>query len=110
MGVNLLSSLVPLETLDGWPPAPPVSVVGLLLLLVGFPLLVFLIIFGISALRPAPSAYDAMQEREALWAASNAPEAVTEGRRAAIPAAEAASDAGAGKSDDAGKGGASARW
>lgn len=94
MSVNLLSSLVPLETLDGWPPAPPVSVVGTLLLLVGVPLLVFAVVFGMAALRPAQSSYDAMQEREALWAGSNAPEAVMEGRRAAIPSAESSSDAG----------------
>ena len=120
--------LVPLETLPGWPAAPPASVVGTLLLLVGVPALVFLIVLGIATLRPAQSSYDAMQEREAFWAGSGAPEALTErpgGNRVAIAADEAASDqAASGKtsgdratsdraSGDRGsgdKGGASARW
>ncbi|HET9647612.1 MAG TPA: hypothetical protein VFP34_05205 [Microlunatus sp.] len=84
--MNLLVSLVPLETLPGWPAAPPVSVIGLLLLLVGFPVLMILVLVGFSAIRPAQSAYDAMQERQAYWVSINAPEAVTEapggGRRA----------------------------
>jgi hypothetical protein len=128
--------LVPLETLPGWPAAPPVSVVRTLLLLVGIPLLMFLIVLGISALRPAKSAYDSMQEREAFWVGSGAPEAITErpgGRRAVTAADEAASsqaasgtsssDSGALGSGAAGsgdrdsgdrgsgnRGGASARW
>jgi uncharacterized membrane protein YgcG len=127
--------LVPLETLPGWPPAPPVSVVGMLLLLVGFPLLMFLIMLGIGAVRPAKSPYDTMQQREALWVGSGAPEAVTErpGHQAAIPAEQsttaevgsagaAKSPGGAGASNSpgspdksngpgsAGRGGASARW
>jgi hypothetical protein len=115
--------LVPLETLPGWPAAPPASVVGTLLLLVGIPVLMLLIMLGIATLRPAKSAYDSMQEREAFWVGRGAPEAVTErpgGQRAAISADEAASSqAASGKAsggtasagEDAGdKGGASARW
>jgi len=119
---------MPLETLPGWPAAPPVSVVGTLLLLVGVPALIFLIVLGIATLRPAQSSYDAMQQREAYWVGSGAPEALTErpgGSQAAIAADEAASDqAASGKtsgdratsdraSGDRGsgdKGGASARW
>ena len=69
---------MPLETLPGWPAAPPVSVVGTLLLLVGVPVLVILIVAGIAAIRPAKNSYDAMHEREAFWVEHNSPEALTE--------------------------------
>jgi hypothetical protein len=119
---------MPLETLPGWPPAPPVSPVRELLLLIGFPLVMGLIIAGVAMLRPAKSAYDSMQEREALWVGSGAPEAVTEGpaSRAALSADQSGSSqggaagkgsAGKGSADrgsaergSADKGGASARW
>jgi hypothetical protein len=97
--------LVPLETLPGWPPAPPVSVVGMLLLLVGAPLLVIAIAVGISVIRPAQSSYDLMQERQALWVGSGAPEALTEG-----PSGRSAVTAGESEAGPTDTGGASARW
>jgi hypothetical protein len=40
--------LVPLETLSGWPPAENPTVLQTLVLLVGFPILVFLIVIAIN--------------------------------------------------------------
>jgi len=40
--------LVPLETLSGWPAAPDPTVLQILGLLIGFPALVFVIVFGIA--------------------------------------------------------------
>jgi hypothetical protein len=40
--------VVPLETLAGWPPAPPPTVLQTLGLLIGIPLLVFLVVIAIS--------------------------------------------------------------
>ena len=92
--MNFLSSLVPLETLPGWPVAPPFTVPQMLLLLIGFPLIFIAVVAIISVVRPAQSSYDAMQEREALWVAAGAPEALTErpGRREAIESADQAAD------------------
>ena len=92
--MNFLSSLVPLETLPGWPAAPPFTVPYMLLLLVGFPVIFAAIVAIISIVRPAQSSYDAMQEREALWVAAGAPEALTErpGRHQAIESADKAAE------------------
>jgi hypothetical protein len=97
----------------------------MLLLLVGFPMLVFVIMLGIAAVRPAKSSYDLMQEREALWvggakavgpgasaqgrvagSSSARVEAGGSGEQAAVEAAEAQRAEG-GPAD---RGGASARW
>jgi hypothetical protein len=45
---ELLSMLVPLETLSGWPPAENPTALQTLVLLVGFPILVFLIVIAIN--------------------------------------------------------------
>jgi hypothetical protein len=45
---ELLSIVVPLDTLAGWPAAQAPTVLQTLGLLVGIPLLVFLIVFGIA--------------------------------------------------------------
>jgi hypothetical protein len=103
---------MPLETLPGWPPAPPVSVTRELLLLIGFPVLMFLIIGGAAMLRPAKSSYDLMQERQALWVSHGDPEAVTEasGGRRGLSSTEHAEVEGRSAEPEAGQGGASARW
>lgn len=48
--------LVPLETLSGWPPAPDPSVLQVLGLLVGFPALVFIVIYAIAQIGSARQA------------------------------------------------------
>ncbi|HET9778695.1 MAG TPA: hypothetical protein VFP81_05375, partial [Propionibacteriaceae bacterium] len=45
---ELLSMLVPLETLSGWPAAPNPSILASLAIFVGFPVLVFIIVIAIS--------------------------------------------------------------
>ncbi len=102
--------LVPLETLPGWPAAPPVSVLGTLALLVGIPLGLLLVFLIIAAVNPAPNSYDLMQQREALWVGSGAPEAITERPGSGHPAAIAAEKEGGAGRKSTGKGGASARW
>ena len=87
---------MPLETLPGWPAAPPATVPHMLMVLFGFPLIVIAIVVIIGVIRPAKSSYDSMQERQALWVGSNATEALTEAQRDDTAAIA--------------KGGASARW
>jgi hypothetical protein len=61
--------LVPLETLSGWPAAPDPSPLEVLVLLVGFPLLVFIIVVAISKIGTAAHAGrgDLIQASDPLW-------------------------------------------
>jgi hypothetical protein len=96
---KLLSMLVPLDTLEGWPPAPDPSWLQILGLLVGAPLLVIIAVIAIAKISNAVGAGDAHEEvTEPVWVGDR-PEAKTESQ-AAIEGGEAKSESG----------GAGARW
>jgi hypothetical protein len=61
--------LVPLETLSGWPQAPDPTVLQVLGLLVGLPLLVFIIVISISKIVTTAHARrgDIIQASDPLW-------------------------------------------
>lgn len=61
--------LVPLETLSGWPQAPDPTVLQVLGLLVGLPLLVFIIVISISKIVTTAHARrgDVVQVSDPLW-------------------------------------------
>jgi hypothetical protein len=122
--------LVPLETLSGWPQVPNPSILQVLGLLVGIPLLVFLVVIAISKIGTAAHAGrgDSVEASDPLWVggsqetgALEAPSANpgTEARdEVAAGEAEPASarsveqPAGGGEGDETGEhvGGAGARW
>jgi hypothetical protein len=102
--------VVPLQTLPGWPTVPTPSVLGMLALFVGFPVVVWLIVTALVKLRarrrvattPATTA-----SADPLWLRGEDPAAAptvegvraTEARRAIESTAEGTE-----------RGGASARW
>jgi hypothetical protein len=61
--------LVPLETLSGWPASPDPSTLQVLGLLVGFPLLVFIVVIAIAKIGTAAHAGrgDSIQASDPLW-------------------------------------------
>ncbi len=108
MGVIELSSmLVPLDTLAGWPPAPTPTTLQTLGLLVGFPLLVFIVVFAIAKIGNTAKANrgEAPPPAESLW---------VNGRPGGGEIEAAPELHGVGPEDQAGDeqqvGGAGARW
>ena len=96
---KLLSMLVPLDTLEGWPTAPDPSALQVLGLLFGLPLLVIVIVIAIAKISNSAGAGDAHEEvTEPVWVGGR-PEQKTEAT-AAIESSEGTSDSG----------GAGARW
>jgi hypothetical protein len=115
--------LVPLETFSGWPQAPNPSVLQVLSLLVGVPLLVFIIVISISKIATTAHARrgDNAQASDPLWVgAHESPELeanvnpgleITKEAPAADAEQTAVGEAGV-EGDDTGEhvGGAGARW
>lgn len=112
--------LMPLQTLDGWPQVPEVSVLASLGIFVGFPLAVFVIVFAIAKLRPAKPAPGAPGSGQPLWV-SGSNTAVPGAQHAAVEAGQPAADPNASRSprraagesspgEQPKPGGASARW
>ena len=96
---KLLSMLVPLDTLAGWPQAPDPSWLQVLGLLIGLPLLVMVVVIALAKVFNAAGKGDAHQEvTEPVWVGGR-PEQKTEAP-AAIEGGEAPSESG----------GAGARW
>jgi hypothetical protein len=96
---KLLSMLVPLDTLAGWPPAPDPSWLQTLGLLFGLPLLVMVVVIALAKVFNAAGKGDAHEEvTEPVWVGGR-PEQKTEAP-AAIEGGEAPSESG----------GAGARW
>jgi hypothetical protein len=92
--------LVPLDTLEGWPPAPDPSALEVLALLVGAPLVVIIVVIAIAKISNVVGAGDAHEEvTEPVWVGGR-PELKTETTRPAIEGSDARSDSG----------GAGARW
>ena len=116
--------LVPLETLSGWPQAPDPSVLQVLGLLVGLPLLVFFIVVAISKIVTTAHARrgDIVQATDPLWvgahesgeleAASANPGPEASGQAPAGDADQISAGEGDVEGDDTGEhvGGAGARW
>ena len=100
---GLQSMLVPLETLQGWPPAPNPSLLHLLGLVLGLPIVLALVIAGLSYVG---SGSDLRRFGPAIHPVKTFADPVAvEGGTGAGPASiEAASGA------DTGTGGTSARW
>ena len=121
---ELLSMLVPLETLSGWPQVSNPSILASLAIFVGFPILVFIIVIAIAKIGTATHAGrgDLIQANDPLWVGgsqeSGALEAPTAnpgteaGDQAAASDAEQASVSEEVEGDDTGEhvGGAGARW
>jgi hypothetical protein len=114
--------LVPLETLSGWPQVPDPTILQVLGLLVGIPLLIFLIVIAIARIGTAAHARrgDIIQASDPLWVGAHESSAL-EAAGANPGAGEQAAVAAAGdeqvegeevKGDDTGEhvGGAGARW
>jgi hypothetical protein len=125
--------LVPLDTLSGWPQVPDPSILQVLGLLVGIPLLVFIVVIAISKIGTAAHAErgDPIQASDPLWVGGSQETGVLEAPSAnpgteagdevaaseAVPAsARVAEQSPAGEGnvegDDTGEhvGGAGARW
>ena len=116
--------LVPLETLSGWPQVPNPSILASLAILVGFPLLVFIIVVAISKIATAAHAGrdDTIDASDPLWvgdhasaelmAASANPGTEASDQAQVGDGAQAPAGEGAVEGDDAGEhvGGAGARW
>jgi hypothetical protein len=101
--VNRLLSIVPLETLAGWPDAPNPSVLESLAVLVAAPALVAAVIIALVQIRATLTKRYGTEVNESAWAGAR-PEAV---RTAGVPpTAIDTSDAEAPPES----GGASARW
>ena len=122
---------MPLETLSGWPAAPDPTTLQVLVLLVGFPLLVFIVVIAISKISTAAHAGrgDVIQASDPLWVGGEQQTGVLEAP-SANPGAEASeagspadaeqalagdveqTRAGDGEGDETGEhvGGAGARW
>jgi len=97
--------LVPFQTLPGWPTVPNPSVLRLLAIFVGFPLVVTAIIVAIVKLLPERNVVPG--SGGALWLRGDQPDAVSGSDRSpAIEARRAASEPEPG----AERGGARARW
>ena len=110
--------LVPLETLSGWPQVETPSTLQVLGLLVGFPVLVFLIVISISKIVTTAHARrgDATQATDPLWVGAQSAELeanVNPGFEISEDATVGdAEQAAVGEGDDTGEhvGGAGARW
>lgn len=102
---ELVSSLVPLDTLAGWPAAPHFSVLDLLGLLVGVPALAFLVVFGISWINKLVKGDAAdLAVTDAVWIGGRKVEAIETGESQGQAAIEA------GPGAERAVGGAGARW
>jgi hypothetical protein len=101
---ELLSMVVPLDTLAGWPPAPEPTTLQVLWLLFGIPLLVALVVFGIAKIGTTVQAGrgEAPPVADSVWVG---------GRQAGgeIEAAPELHGVGA-EDDEKTPGGAGARW
>jgi hypothetical protein len=104
MRVNFLSMLVPFDTLAGWPAAQEPTVLQTLGLLVGIPLLVAIVVFGIAKIGTTVQAGrgEAAPVADSVWVG---------GRQAGgeIEAAPELHGVGA-EDDEKTPGGAGARW
>jgi hypothetical protein len=121
---ELLSMLVPLETLSGWPQVTNPTPLQVLLLLVGFPLLVSIIVVAISKIATSIHAArgDDIHANDPLWVGDHEaaeleavganPGSETGGQTSAGAAEEALAVEGDVEGDDTGEhvGGAGARW
>jgi hypothetical protein len=123
--------LVPLETLSGWPAAPDPSALQVLGLLVGLPLLVFIVVIAIAKIGAAAHAGrgDIIDASDPLWVGGGQQTGLLEASTA-NPGTEASDEgspadpeqayardaeqapAGEGEGDETGEhvGGAGARW
>jgi hypothetical protein len=108
--------LVPLDTLSGWPQVQNPTVLQSLLLLVGFPVLVFLIVIAINKITQsihAARGHD-VQGSDPLWVGDHGSAELESA--SATPGTEAGEQTETGAADivgdDAGEhvGGAGARW
>ena len=115
--VHVVSMLVPLRTLPGWPESPDPSPLYVLGLLFGLPIavmLLFSLIGKAGEMRSAGRGDTPVEVDEPLWLGGpgGAPGAVTAGQRAALPSATGAATAvtDQSKPESAEVGGASARW
>jgi hypothetical protein len=108
--------LVPLDTLSGWPQVQNPTVLQSLLLLVGFPVLVFLIVIAINKITQsihAARGHD-VQGSDPLWVGDHGSAELESA--SANPGTEAGEQTETGEADiegdDAGEhvGGAGARW
>jgi hypothetical protein len=116
--------LVPLETLSGWPPVPDPSVLAVLGVLVGFPLVVFIIVIAISKIATSmhESRGDDLHANDPLWlgdhesaeleAATANPGIEASDQASTSAAGQAPAGEAAAEGDDTGEhvGGAGARW
>jgi hypothetical protein len=119
---ELLSMLVPLETLSGWPQVENPSALQVLGLLVGIPLLIAIIVIAITEIgaRARAGRDDSLQATDPLWVGAQSVELeanVNPGLEIAeeVPAGDAEqASVGRGdvEGDDTGEhvGGAGARW
>jgi hypothetical protein len=99
---ELLSMLVPLETLSGWPQVPEPSILQVLGLLVGIPLLVFIVVIAISKIGTAAHARrgDPIQASDPLWVGGSQETGVLEAP-SANPGTEAGDEVAAGEAEPA---------
>ena len=98
---ELLSMVVPLDTLSGWPVVPDPTALQTVGLLIGFPALVFAIVYGIAYIGNAAKAKrtPTAEVGDPLWVGGRA--------RGEL---EASGPAQAGDGDSNPVGGAGARW
>ena len=115
---------MPLETLSGWPQVENPSILASLAILVGFPLLVFIIVVAISKIATAAHAGRGVtiQSSDPFWVGDDAsgeltavsanPGTEASDQAAVGDGAQAPTGEGALEGDDAGEhvGGAGARW
>jgi hypothetical protein len=114
--------LVPLETLSGWPQAPEPTILQILGLFVGIPLLIFVVVIAIAKIDAAAHAGrgDISQASDPLWVGAHE-SAELEAAGANPSVGDQATEATAGdekvaaeevRGDDTGEhvGGAGARW
>jgi hypothetical protein len=117
---ELLSMLVPLETLSGWPQVENPTVLQSLTLFVGIPLLIAVIVIAIIEIgaRARAGREDPILTSDPLWVGAQESaqiEPVSDSQEALTPAEAVAEVAGgqhSGEGDDTGEhvGGAGARW
>ena len=111
---KLLSMLVPLETLPGWPDVQEPSLLEVLGLLVGAPLLVVAIVAVLTRVHHAVKGNvgtPAVANRP-VWVNGRRiePSAQTDGNRESIESGQRAADRRVAAEDEESKGGAGARW
>jgi hypothetical protein len=100
---ELLSIVVPLDTLAGWPTAREPTVLQSLGLLVGIPLLIALVVFAIAKIGTTVQASrgEAAPAADSVWVG---------GRQAGGEIEATPEQHGVGAEDDKAPGGAGARW